>query len=184
MELYDDLREQGIETENEGEFHSYNILVHLRDQDVLHQTMTLPLHLFKHHLIRLDLKFHSLAQKSNEIQETSSRKNKPANIPASRNLYTQFFKLLSKIETSFLMSCLLESHFADIRKVSLKAMNISYAYIMTGVSASHVKKILCYDSLGQLMKEAHLYGLVVDESLGEPTLRFGQKHYRTKLSVF
>jgi hypothetical protein len=82
MELYDDLREQGIETENKGEFRSYNILVHLCDQDVLHKTMPLPLPLFKHPLIQLALEFHSMAQKSNEIQETSSRKNKPANIPA------------------------------------------------------------------------------------------------------
>jgi hypothetical protein len=55
---------------------------------------------------------------------------------------------------------------------------------MTGVPSSHIIKTLSYDSLGELMKEAHLYGLVVDESLGEPKFRFGQKHYKTKLSVF
>jgi hypothetical protein len=38
------------------------------------------------------------------------------------------------------MDCLLESHFADIRKGALKAMTISYAY--TGLSlASHIMKI-------------------------------------------
>jgi hypothetical protein len=105
-------------------------------------------------------------------------------VPAAQNFYTEFFKLVAKPETPFLMACLLESHFADVRKGALKAMNISYVYKLSGVPASYIERILCYDSLRQLMDEAHLYGLVVDESLDEPTFRFGQKHFKTKQSVF
>lgn len=184
IEFYDDLRLDGIQTENESEFRGYHIIAHFRDQDVVRQTMTLPLKLFKHPQIQLALKFHSLAQRSNEIMETASRRNKPINVPAAQNFYTEFFKLVAKPETPFLMACLLESHFADVRKGALKAMNISYVYKLSGVPASYIERILCYDSLRQLMDEAHLYGLVVDESLDEPTFRFGQKHFKTKQSVF
>ncbi|KAI8874886.1 hypothetical protein K501DRAFT_297785 [Backusella circina FSU 941] len=184
IEFYDDLREDGIQTENEAEFRAYHIIAHFRDQDVVRQTMTLPLALFKHPHIELALKFHSLAQRNNEIMETASRRNKPTNVPAAQNFYTQFFKLVAKSQTPFLMSCLLESHFADVRKGALKSMNISYVYKLSGVPASYVERILGYDDIIQLMEEAKLYGIVVDESLDEPTFRFGQKHYKTKQAVF
>ncbi|OBZ81156.1 SAC3 family protein 1, partial [Choanephora cucurbitarum] len=184
MEFYDDLREEGIETTNEPEFRAYYMLSHIRDQDIARQAQTLPMHVFKHPYITRALDFFGLVQRNNEIMETSSRRNKPENVEASQNFYSRFFKLIQDSQTTFLMGCMLESHFADVRKGALKAMNVSYMIKAGGVEAEHVRQILAYDSLKQLLNEVHLYGIPLDMSLGEPTIRFGQKHYRTKTPIF
>ncbi|KAL0578409.1 hypothetical protein ABG067_008723, partial [Albugo candida] len=50
MEFYDDLRKEGIETENEAEFRAYSIISRIRDRNVTLQAMTLPMHIFKNPL--------------------------------------------------------------------------------------------------------------------------------------
>ncbi|KAG2206544.1 hypothetical protein INT47_008561 [Mucor saturninus] len=184
MEFYDDLREEGIETENEAEFRAYNIISLIRDQDVARQAMTLPINLFRSQPIQRALEFRALSQRNNEIMESSSRRNKPENIEASQNFYSAFFKLIADPDTSFLMACMLETHFPEVRKGALKAMNVSYMLKAGGVQAEDVRQVLAYDSVKQLFQEAVLYGIIINNSLGEPTLCFGQKHYNTKVSVF
>ncbi|KAI9244721.1 SAC3/GANP/Nin1/mts3/eIF-3 p25 family-domain-containing protein [Sporodiniella umbellata] len=184
MEFYEDLREEGIETPNEPEFRSYYILTHIRDKDVAKQTMSQPINIFKHQHVQLALKFHAMAQRSNEIEETSSRRNKASNALASKNSYSSFFKWIKHQNTPFLMACLLETHFAEVRKGALKAMNVGYLMRAAGVEASYVQNILCYDSLIHCLQEARHYGIAMDMSLGEPTLLFGQRHYETRVHVF
>lgn len=184
MEFYDDLREEGIETENEPEFRAYHLISHIKDQDVARQVMTLPIHVFRHPYVTRALEFFGLSQRNNEIMETSSRRNKPSNIEAGQNFYSQFFKLIADAGTPFLMACMLECHFADIRKGALKAMNVSYMIKAGGVIAENVRQTLAYDTVQQLLQEVNLYGIVIDLSLGEPTICFGQKHYRTKIPIF
>lgn len=184
IEFYDDLREEGIETENEAEFRAYYMISHIRDQDVARQAQTLPITIFRHPYMKRALEFHALTQRNNEIMETSSRRNKPLNIEASQNFYSAFFRLIADPNTTFLMACMLECHFADIRKGALKAMNVSYMLKAGGVEAEYVRQVLAYDSLQHLLQEANLYGIIIDMSLGEPTLCFGQKHYRVKVPIF
>ncbi|KAI9474205.1 MAG: SAC3/GANP/Nin1/mts3/eIF-3 p25 family-domain-containing protein [Benjaminiella poitrasii] len=184
MEFYDDLREEGIETENEAEFRAYNLLSHIRDQDMARQAQTLPLHIFQHPYMQRALEFYGLVQRNNEILETSSRRNKPENVPASANFYSRFFKLVADPSTPFLMACMLETHFSEVRKGALKAMNSAYMFKAGGVPAGYIRGVLGYDALEQLLQEAKLYGLVMDMSCGEPTILFGQRHYTAKISVF
>jgi hypothetical protein len=184
IEFYDDLREEGIETENEAEFRAYYMISHIRDQDVARQAQTLPINIFRHPYLQRALEFHALAQRNNEIMETSSRRNKPLNTEACQNFYSTFFRLIADPNTTFLMACMLECHFADVRKGALKAMNVSYMMKAGGVEAEYVRQVLAYDTLQQLLQEVHLYGISIDMSLNEPTIRFGQKHYRTKVPIF
>ncbi|KAI8091526.1 SAC3/GANP/Nin1/mts3/eIF-3 p25 family-domain-containing protein, partial [Thamnidium elegans] len=184
MEFYDDLRDRGIETENEAEFRAYHIISQIKDEDIAQRSMRLPVYIFKSQYITRALKFRALSQRNNEILESSSRRNKPENIEACQNFYSYFFKLIADPGTSFLMACLLETHFSEVRKGALKAMNASYMMKAGGVQAEHVRQVLAYDTIKQLFKEAMLYGIVIDNSLGEPTLSFGQKHYSKKLLVF
>lgn len=184
MEFYDDLREEGVESENEAEFRAYHLLSHIRDQDVARQAQTLPIHIFRHPYMKKALQLHALSQRNNEIMETSSRRNKPENVEASQNYYSKLFKLIADDETSFLMACMMECHFPDIRKGALKAMNTAYMVKAGGVQAEDIRRVLAYDNIKQLLEEVTLYGIFVDMSLGEPTICFGQKHYRTKVAVF
>ncbi|KAF1807496.1 SAC3/GANP/Nin1/mts3/eIF-3 p25 family-domain-containing protein [Mucor lusitanicus] len=184
-EFYDDLREEGIESENEAEFRAYHLISHIRDQELARQAQTLPIHIFRHPYMKRALELHALSQRNNEIMETSSRRNKPENIEASQNYYTKLFKLIADDQTSFLMACMMECHFSDIRKGALKAMNTAYLVKASGVPVEHVRRVLAYDSSKQLLEELMLYGMPVDMSLGVPTIIFGVKHFRlTKTLVF
>ncbi|KAG1455932.1 hypothetical protein G6F55_006788 [Rhizopus delemar] len=184
MEFYEDLREEDIETPNEAEFRAYYIITHIRDKDVVKQISSQPAHIFKHPYVKQALKFHAMAQRSNEIEETSSRRNKAENVFGSQNNYASFFKLIADPHTPFLMACLLETHFSEVRKGALKAMNVAYMARAAGVEAEHVRKVLCYDSLAQCLKEAKHYDIGMDMSLKEPTLLFGLKHYESRARVF
>ncbi|GAA5814801.1 hypothetical protein MFLAVUS_008303 [Mucor flavus] len=184
MEFYDDLRDEGIETKNEAEFRAYHIISQIKDEDIAQRSMRLPVHIFKSQYVTRALEFRALSQRNNEILETSSRRNKPENIEACQNFYSYFFKLIADPSTPYLMACLLETHFSEVRKGALKAMNTSYMMKAGGVPAEHVRQVLAYDTTKQLFKEAMLYGIVIDNSLGEPTLSFGQKHYSEKFFVF
>ncbi|CAO3665687.1 unnamed protein product [Rhizopus microsporus] len=184
MEFYEDLREEDIETPNEAEFRAYYILTHIRDKDIGRQMMAQPMHIFDHSYVQRALKFHAFAQRSNEIMETSSRRNKPDNAFGSQNNYQALFNLITDPETPFLMACLLESHFPEIRKGALKAMNVSYMLRAGGVEAEHVQQALGYDTLKQCIQEALHYGMQVDMSQGQPTIIFGQKHPQTKTPIF
>ncbi|OAD01214.1 hypothetical protein MUCCIDRAFT_129517, partial [Mucor lusitanicus CBS 277.49] len=161
-EFYDDLREEGIESENEAEFRAYHLISHIRDQELARQAQTLPIHIFRHPYMKRALELHALSQRNNEIMETSSRRNKPENIEASQNYYTKLFKLIADDQTSFLMACMMECHFSDIRKGALKAMNTAYLVKASGVPVEHVRRVLAYDSSKQLLEELMLYGMPVD----------------------
>ncbi|KAL0074842.1 SAC3/GANP/Nin1/mts3/eIF-3 p25 family-domain-containing protein [Phycomyces blakesleeanus] len=183
-EFYDDLRDEGIETPNEAEFRAYYIITHLRDNDITRQAMALPPHIFLDFHVKRALQFYGLAQRNNEIGESSSRRNKPANIEACQNYYSKFFKLIAAPDTPFLMSCLLEWHFPEVRKGALKAMNKAYLIANPGVEAEYVRQVLAYDTVKQLIEEVELYGLQIDMSLGQPTIRFGQKYHADTKSFF
>ncbi|KAG1449078.1 hypothetical protein G6F55_010335 [Rhizopus delemar] len=184
MEFYDDLRGQGIETPNEAEFRAYYIITHIRDKDVARQISSQPAHIFKHPHVKQALKFHAMAQRNDENEETSSRCNKEEKAFGSQNNYASFFKLIADPHTSFLMACLLETHFPEVRKGALKSMSVDYMARTAGVEAEYVRKVLCYDSLGQCLKEAKHYGIRMDISSKEPTLLFGLKHYESRARVF
>ncbi|KAG1043319.1 hypothetical protein G6F43_011676 [Rhizopus delemar] len=63
-------------------------------------------------------------------------------------------------------------------------MSVDYMARTAGVEAEYVRKVLCYDSLSQCLKEAKHYGIRMDISSKEPTLLFGLKHYESRARVF
>ncbi|KAG1041543.1 hypothetical protein G6F43_012078 [Rhizopus delemar] len=63
-------------------------------------------------------------------------------------------------------------------------MSVDYMARTAGVEAEYIRKVLCYDSLGQCLKEAKHYGIRMDISSKEPTLLFGLKNYESRARVF
>ncbi|KAH8550254.1 SAC3/GANP/Nin1/mts3/eIF-3 p25 family-domain-containing protein [Umbelopsis sp. PMI_123] len=171
-QFYDDLSKVGIYSDNEAEFRAYQILTYIRDQDVIRWAQTLRLPIFTHPLVQRALEFHSLAQRNNEIMGTSARRNKPANCEAAQNFFTRFFKMVADKDTTFLMACMLEGHFPDIRKGAMKAMNKTYNARYSGISADTVRQMLAYDNVEDCVKEAELYGIPVDYSGPVPVIHF------------
>jgi len=166
------LSKVGIYSDNEAEFRAYQILTYIRDQDVVRWAQTLRLPIFTHPLVQRALEFHALAQRNNEIMGTSARRNKPANCEAAQNFFTRFFKMVADKDTTFLMACMLEGHFPDIRKGAMKAMNKTYNARYSGISAEIVRQMLGYDSVEDCVKEAELYGIPVDHTGPVPIIHF------------
>lgn len=78
---------------------------------------------------------------------------------------------------------MMEWHFPDIRKGALKAMNRAYMSVHIGVEVEYLRQVLAYDSVKQLLSDAHLYGLSFEVSETQTTIRFGQKT-KQKMHVF
>lgn len=52
-----------------------------------------------------------------------------------------------------------------------------------GVEVEYLRQVLAYDSVKQLLSDAHLYGLSFEVSETQTTIRFGQKT-KQKMHVF
>lgn len=117
MEFYSDRRQTEPSTSsspspaspNEAEFSAYLLLTHLWDADILRQTENLPSYLFHSQEVQLALSFAYLAQRN-------------SNTEIAQTFFTRFFKNVSKGSTPYLVACLLESHFGEVRKAAFLAL--------------------------------------------------------------
>ncbi|KAK9761728.1 actin cytoskeleton and mitosis protein, partial [Basidiobolus ranarum] len=179
QEFYDDLREEGIPCPNEAEFRAYNIITHLRDIDMARQAQLYPKEIFCSSIVQQALKFHSLCQ----INNAYYKRNMSPNCEAAPNFFSKFFKLVRDRHTSYLMACLLEWHFVDVRKYALKAMNKTFLYQLQGYPMSDLVELLWFDDEDQAIQECQTYGLEVIE---DPILmvKFGKKDVESKRLTF
>ncbi|KAI9354658.1 hypothetical protein BD770DRAFT_444931 [Pilaira anomala] len=125
MKFYDDLRDEGIEAENEAGFRAYHIINQIKDPNIIQKSIFLPIQIFRNPYMKRALEFHALSQ----ILETGSE---------LKNLF--------------------QTHFSEVRKGALKAMDASYMMKAGGVLAEDVRQILAYDTLDQLFKEVMMHG--------------------------
>ncbi|WBW75053.1 TREX2 complex subunit Sac3 [Schizosaccharomyces osmophilus] len=172
-EFYDDLRKEGKSSPNEAEFRSYSIITHLRDQDVVRQSQNLPIDIFNDPRVQLSLRLSALAQKNNERVGHLL----PLNTEATPNLYTRFFKLVKSPSVTYLMACLLESHFTSIRKGAIKAMRKAYMSVHAKFPCVDLQRILRFDTIGNVFDFCEYYALEVFEENGEPVVNLNKVGY-------
>lgn len=169
-EFYDDLRKVKIRCPNEPEFRSYAIITHLRDPDVVRQSQILPIEIFDDQRVQLALRLSALAQKNNERVGHIL----PRNTEACPNLYTRFFKLVQSPAVTYLMACLLESHFMSIRKGALKAMRKAFMSAHANFPCGDLKRILHFDTVEQAASFSRYYGLEVSDDNGELSINLNK----------
>lgn len=114
IEFYDDARSSNVQTPNQAEFRAYHLLVHIRDPEVARQIERLPPHIFDSPILQTALELRRFAQQ-NPAPRTKS--NGP-----SQNYFSRFFSTVSRESIHFLMACLVQISFLDIRKAALKAL--------------------------------------------------------------
>lgn len=140
MEFYDDAPDTQLPTPNEAEFRAYHLLAHIRDPDVGRQVERMPPDLLHLPIIRLALDIRATVQRNN-----AANTRRATNIEAAQNLYSRFFKFVAQTTTPFLVACLLEHHFTDIRKGALKAMKSSFLPNHRPYQLSSMTSILGFD---------------------------------------
>lgn len=124
LNLYGDLRKQGVVCPNEPEFNAYMILIKINSGDILWEYLNFPLSL----------------QQTPEVIEAVR-----IHMFYNNNMYSQFFNYL--VKTTYLNACLMHRCFTQLRVKALEA--IVKAYCPPGkegkVSLQHVMKSLKFD---------------------------------------
>ncbi|CAD6928435.1 unnamed protein product [Tilletia controversa] len=131
IEFYDDRRQaagsvRGAPTvaPNESEFRAYNLLLHLRDPETLREVELLPTSVFLSEQVQVALRLRTCAQRSNNIE----KRGQPMNEEATLNFFTAFFKEVDRLPVGrgYLLACLAENVFTDLRRGAIKAMCHAY----------------------------------------------------------
>jgi hypothetical protein len=168
-EFYEDARHEGRDCPHEAEFRAYYLITHLRDPDTIRQIELLPPHIFRNDHVQAALRLHALAQRNNESR--GERGRRPANSEASLNAFSRFFKAIARDDTSYLLACLAETHFADVRRGALVCLRKAYMAQHPEYPLPKLARILGCDGTLQCAEIAENFGLEVayDTRLATPS---------------
>ena len=162
LEIYKDIRNHGGEAPNEAEFRAYYLLSHLRDPEQEREVQQLPNHIINDPFIQLAFLFRNLVCQSNIVERGYH------NTVGSLLLFEEFFKIVRSAQVPFLMSCLLETHFNEIRFYALKSMSRSYHTKSKPYPADKLQKFLAFDHLEQLIKFVQYYEVdIINDNQGK-----------------
>ncbi|KAJ8100297.1 SAC3/GANP/Nin1/mts3/eIF-3 p25 family-domain-containing protein [Lipomyces tetrasporus] len=145
-ELYSDARKHGAQCPNEAEFQAYRLLSHLRDPDIDRQIQDLPRNVFLDPMVQLALELRSLAQQNNITERGYT------NTENAQNMFVRFFKLVKSAAVPFLLACLAEVSFNDIRMWALKSMASGYHKRGKPYIASQIVQLLGCDDENELFE--------------------------------
>lgn len=160
-EFYAEHRKRGLDdSPREPEFRAYQLLSHLRDNEIERQIQQLPKYIYDHPQVQLALKLRSLIQQNN-IEERGVTFNEN-----SLNYFSTFFSLVNSPQTPYLFACLLESSFNEIRLYSLKAMARAYHHRAKPYYVSRLTKMLLFDNDDQTIDFCTYYDLPVKDDEG------------------
>ncbi|ORY95200.1 SAC3/GANP/Nin1/mts3/eIF-3 p25 family-domain-containing protein, partial [Lobosporangium transversale] len=178
QEFYNDMRTENIPCPNEAEFRAYHILSHLSDPDMIRQAQLLPPHIFMDPYIQNAVEMHALSRRNNDVRRRAKVQSE-----ASPNFFSRFFKMIAGPKTSYLMACLLETNFGEIRKGALKALNKSYYDQHDGFPVKDLVNILAFDDEQECIANCEEYDLALTH-YGQPAVVFGRKDNTTRRRIF
>ncbi|KAG0018552.1 hypothetical protein BGZ81_010188, partial [Podila clonocystis] len=156
QEFYDDMRAEGIPCPNEAEFRAYHMLSHMWDPDMLRQAQQLPRYIFQNPFIQAATELHTMSRRNNDIRRRAKTQSE-----ASPNLFSRFFKKIAGGSVTYLMACLVETNFAEIRKGALKAINKSYLDRHGGIPIDDVMDMLGFDDVEECIENCQEYDLEI-----------------------
>ncbi|KAG0298982.1 hypothetical protein BGZ98_010386 [Dissophora globulifera] len=178
QEFYDDMRTEGTPCPNEAEFRAYHMLSHLQDPDMMRQAQILPHHIFLDPYIQTAAEVNALTRRNNDV-----RRRAVVQSEASPNFFSRFFKMVAGPRVTYLMACLLEPNFGEIRKGGLKALNKSYLDQHEGVLVSDLVNILGFDDEEECITNCYEYELELANQ-SQPAVIFGRKDQVSRRRIF
>ena len=116
------------------------IIKSCKDPDLERQIQKLPDEVYNDKLVQLALRFRKITTQNNVVERGVT------NLVGALNLYTEFFRLVYSEETPFLMACLLETHFNEIRFYALKAISRSFHTKTKPYAIQRLQQVLGFDS--------------------------------------
>lgn len=128
VEYYDDARHDRTESQDrgapvsphEGEFRAYQLLLGAYDPEALREVEVLPGPVLDHPILQSALKIRALIQGCGPV---ALRRADTASLPAhGLAFFARFFSLVARQETDYLLGCIAEELFADVRRAGLRAL--------------------------------------------------------------
>jgi hypothetical protein len=149
IELYEDQRLDGHDSQNEPEFRAYQLLSHLHDQEVARSILALPAHIFNHPLVQIVFDLRALAQRNFDTQKVGSK----SNAEISLNFFTRFFKRIRNPDVPFLIACLAHNKLGEVRRAGVRALMRSYARVQpANIGTSGMKtKVMTIEVFREMM---------------------------------
>lgn len=166
-QFYDDARHSNLDCPNEAEFRAYYLLTHLRDPEAMRTAELLPISIFLNPIFQQALRLQSLVQRNNASASAASR-GRPHNSEACINGFTRFFKAVAAPQTPFLMACLLQTDFNDIRAGALKAMKKAYLDRHARISVEDLVRLLGFDDEMECEEVCQACGIEIISEEGTP----------------
>lgn len=151
VEIYQDIRNHGGRAPNEAEFRAYHLLSHLRDPELEREIQALPDDVLMDRHVQLALRIRGIISQNNIVERGYT------NSIGALNLFVEFFRTVYSEETPFLMACLLETHFNEIRFYALKSMSRCYHTKGKPYVAESLRELLGFDSIEKLLKFVSYY---------------------------
>lgn len=155
-EFYEDLRRSTGKTSlNEAEFRAYSLLLHMQDPETLREVEALPLEVFDSPSVQAALRLRGYAQRSNNV----IKRGRPLNTEATMNMWTRFFaEIKNSDQVSYLLACLAENAFSQVRAGAIKAMGKTYLSQHAPLPLSYVRRSLGMDA----EEEARLFAVALN----------------------
>ncbi|KAF9919949.1 hypothetical protein BGZ67_001665 [Mortierella alpina] len=122
---------------------------------------------------------HTLTRRNNDIRRRAKIQSE-----ASPNFFSRFFKTIAGPATTYLMACLMETSFVDIRKGALKALNKSYLHQHGGFPVEDLINMLGFDDQNECIANCQEYGLELLFDQGRAGVVFGKKDEVTRRRLF
>lgn len=160
MEVYDDEGQIQIRYQNEAEFRSYFILLTIDDPvpvDRLHAWRPEVIH---HYAVQTALKFHNVYQNRN---------------------YRVFFRLIRRSDTTYLMACVLQVMFIQVRRDASRCLHASLSAKDTPLPMSSFINMFGLQDVRQAEQYCQFFGYeVVRENDGSMGVKVGKSDQSAK----
>ncbi|GMG23050.1 unnamed protein product [Ambrosiozyma monospora] len=156
--MYDDVRSRGGRCPNEAEFRAYELISKWHDPELDRNVQQLPKDILNDNVLQRALMLRGLVLQG----------------VGAFNVYTEFFKAVMSPSTPFLLSCLTEIHFNEIRYNFFKAIFRAFHSKGKKLGASTVAQWMGFDSIDQFLETCKLYEIPVLFEDGEQKIEFMQ----------
>ncbi|KAL7267977.1 actin cytoskeleton and mitosis protein [Rhizina undulata] len=153
IHCYNDSRER-VQYPNEPEFRAYHLIFHLYQTENLSMMSSWPQYVQSSKEVRQAVRFVELVQQNN-----ASEAIRTGNAEACTNFAHTVFRLVQHKSTPYLMACLLETHFEEIRRAALKALRMAYMKGSKRLLIDEVSTQLGYETPDDLERDLKHYGI-------------------------
>ncbi|KAI5803251.1 SAC3/GANP/Nin1/mts3/eIF-3 p25 family-domain-containing protein [Geopyxis carbonaria] len=147
---------------NEPEFRSYQIIAHSSEHNLERTVAGWSDHVQESSEVKLALQFYQLLQSNSGWGSPEIVMNAP---------FT-FFRMIRSTQTPYLLACLLETRFAEVRRNAFNMISHNYFRTSERITMSVLQELLGYESTERVKEECQAYGFTVVEKDDEGQKKF------------